>query len=419
MIISRIYSYILVLFTLSLTAQVQTNNIERCGTMRLDQHYRELILDYATNRIASEQNVKSKLYANKSAGKIIIPVVIHVIYRLDDQNISDAQIQSQLDVMNKDFNKLNWDTMLVPAVWKPLIADCELEFKLANRDPDGNVTSGITRTKTSITDIASETGTVHYQTSQGGHDIWDRNSYLNIWVCEISGNTYGFASFPGAPAMSDGITIDFISFGINGTSKLPTDRGRTVTHEVGHWLDLFHVWGPNSNLNCESDFIDDTPIQRTANFSTNNICPFFPDTSCFNDPNGDMFMNYMDYVDDKCMHMFTLDQKTRMIATLNGIRSSILTSSGYDGINELSADNFITMSPNPCNDFLHIDWSDNIEVHYIQLIDLQGSVIYSENYTHTANELSIEVQNFINGIYFVRIQTSKGWISKKILVNHQ
>ena len=126
--IPKINAFILGLFILCSTVQAQLHDFDRCGTMKLDEYYRNSIPGYIAKRSLSEK-IFSELTKDKSAGNITIPVVFHVIYRLDEQNISSGLIQSQLDVMNKDFNKLNWDTMLVPPVWKSLIADCEIEFK--------------------------------------------------------------------------------------------------------------------------------------------------------------------------------------------------------------------------------------------------------------------------------------------------
>src|SRR5205085_7351896 len=139
-------------------------------------------------------------------------------------------------------------------------------------------------------------------TANGGHDAWNRDQYLNIWVCDLSGKI-GYAQFPGGPAATDGVVIDYQAFGTLGTASIPFHLGRTATHEIGHWLNLRHIWG---DANCGDDLVADTPTQQTDNGG----CPSFPHVTCSNGPNGDMFMNYMDYVNDNCMNMFTAGQST-------------------------------------------------------------------------------------------------------------
>ncbi len=253
-----------------------------------------------------------------------IPVVFHVVYNTAAQNVSDAQIQSQLAVLNADFRKLNADWTNTPAVFQGLVADCEIQFCLAQQDPNGNATTGINRVSTNKTSFSTNDA-VKY-TAQGGANIWDRNKYLNIWVCNLSGGVLGYAQFPGGAAATDGVVITYTGFGTMGTAQAPFNKGRTATHEVGHWLNLYHIWGDDGTGCNGSDQVGDTPNQADENYG----CPAFPQVSCNNGPNGDMFMNYMDYTDDACMYMFSAGQKTRMSALFaaGGARVSLLTSPG-------------------------------------------------------------------------------------------
>jgi len=255
---------------------------------------------------------------------VTIPVVVHVVYSTPEQNISDAQINSQLVVLNDDYRKRNADIGLIPAPFQPLAADLHIEFKLACRDPKGDKTDGITRTKTNVASFGADDRVKSNAT--GGIDAWPTDKYLNIWVCQLdSGGLLGYAQFPGGPPTTDGVVITHTGFGTLGTAAAPFDKGRTGTHEIGHWLDLYHIWGDDSSLPdpCSgSDNVADTPNQKTMNFG----CPTFPHISCDNGPNGDMFMNYMDYTDDACMYMFTNGQGVRTEATLNGPRIAIVTS---------------------------------------------------------------------------------------------
>lgn len=241
-----------------------------------------------------------------------IPVVVHVIYETAAQNISLAQIQSQLDVLNQDFRRTNPDAN---GTW-PQAADSEIEFCLATVDPNGNATSGITRTQTSAAPFGTNDNMKF--NSSGGHDIWDRNNYLNMWVCQLSGGILGYAQFPGGPAATDGVVMDYRYFGTVGTATAPFDKGRTTTHEVGHWLNLYHIWG-DGNCN-QDDGVADTPSSDAPNYGCAT-----GHTSC---GSVDMVENYMDYSDDGCMNLFTAGQSTRMRALFSngGARASLLNS---------------------------------------------------------------------------------------------
>ena len=247
---------------------------------------------------------------------ISIPTVVHVVYKRDAENISTRQIDSQIAVLNKDFHATNADKSKVPAAWKGLIGDSNIQFALATRDPDGKQTTGVTRTKTSRGPFGPGDGVK--MKSKGGAPAWPADKYLNIWVCNLGGGLLGYAQFPGGPARTDGVVILHTAFGTDGTAQPPFDRGRTATHEVGHWLNLRHIWG--DTLDCSGG--DRCP--DTANAAGPNTGePKFPHVTCANGPNGDMFMNYMDYVDDAAMVMFTAGQVARMNATLAGPRKKL------------------------------------------------------------------------------------------------
>jgi len=203
-------------------------------------------------------------------------------------------------------------------VWRGFVADANVQFALAKKDPAGKTTSGIIRIKTTRTSFSDDDSVKSQAT--GGANPWPSNRYLNIWVCTLAGGLLGYAQFPGGPAQTDGVVILNTAFGTNGTASPPFNLGRTATHEIGHWLNLHHIWGDSSIHSCsDSDFIADTPTQEGPNYGK----PGFPHISCSNGPNGDMFMNFMDYVDDDSMFMFTPQQIVRIQATLDGPRSTI------------------------------------------------------------------------------------------------
>ena len=249
-----------------------------------------------------------------------IPTVVHVVYRTERENISNAQIDSQIRILNEDYRKTNADRTKVPDVFKPLHSDCRLQFRLADKDVFGNAGSGITRTRTSLPSFSFDDGVKSSRT--GGADPWPARRYLNIWVCNLGGGLLGYAQFPGGPWATDGVVILHTAFGDTGTARPPFNKGRTTTHEVGHWLNLFHIWGDDGTGCRGTDHVPDTPNQASENYGE----PTFPHVSCNNGPDGDLFMDYMDYVDDRAMFMFTAGQATRMNGALNGWRKKLFES---------------------------------------------------------------------------------------------
>ena len=340
---------------------------------------------------------------------IIIPVVVHVVYNNSTENISDAQIFSQIDILNKDFRRLNSDTVNTPVMFQSVAADTEIEFCLAVNDPNGNPTTGITRTPTSQSSFSTNDGVKYSAT--GGIDAWDTDNYLNIWVCDISGGILGYAQFPGGNPSSDGVVCDYEYFGNIGTATAPYDLGRTATHEVGHWLNLRHIWGDSY---CGDDFCNDTPEHSGSNYS----CPSHPSASCNN--NGDMFMNYMDYTDDACMNIFTIDQKTRMIAAINTQRSSLLSSTACqspdNGCTDSTALNYSSMAvfddgsccyvagctdPYALNFDANTCFQDNNTCIYPILgCDNPNAVNYNVNANTTSCNGGVLDNNFSSGGYF-------------------
>ena len=190
-------------------------------------------------------------------GVTVIPVVVHVVYNGAAQNISDAQVKSQIDVLNQDFRKTNADIASLPAVFQPLAADARIEFELATTDPPGNPTNGITRTPTTRT--GSRTTTRSSPRLAAARTRWPRDNYLNLWVCRLTGGLLGYAQFPGGPAATDGVVILDTAFGTTGTAAAPFNLGRTATHEIGHFLNLRHIWGDDGNGCTGDDFVADTP----------------------------------------------------------------------------------------------------------------------------------------------------------------
>lgn len=253
--------------------------------------------DYIAN------NPQSRLLAS---GIIEIPVVVNVVYRTAAQNISQAQIQSQIDALNNDYAALNADYSSTPSLFQGVVSgDCGIRFVL-----DQVVRKSTTKTSFSTNDGVKKS-------SGGGVAPTSPTTKLNIWVCNLSSGLLGYAQFPGGSSATDGVVIDDNAFGTTGTATAPFDKGRTATHEIGHWLNLRHIWG---DATCGSDLVGDTPLHNTANYG----CPTYPHLSTCTGTPVEMTMNYMDYTDDACMYMFTAGQKARMLSlfAVGGARNS-------------------------------------------------------------------------------------------------
>lgn len=323
------------LFMLQLLVTVNTfaQGIERCGTQQLLEQYE--LQQPGTKQAVEQAAMEAREWIKNNPGTarsvVTIPVVVHVVYKTASQNISDEQVKSQIDVLNEDFQFSNPDTSKIPEAFKSVAGNAMIQFCLAAYDPDGDSTTGIIRTKTDVSLFA--TGDSVKYTSKGGDDAWPPKHYLNIWTCNLGGGVLGFATLPqnnSGNSKTDGVVVLYRAFGRTGTVVYPYNQGRTCTHEVGHWFGLTHIWGDDNGSCSGTDNIADTPNQGDANFG----CPDFPHTdSCSKTAPGVMFMNYMDYTDDRCMYMFTKDQSAVMNATINGPRLSILTSpAGCQGV---------------------------------------------------------------------------------------
>jgi hypothetical protein len=291
-----------------------------CAQMVVHELLAETQPEYRDRRLEVEQQARRSIESGEAmrvAAKLVtIPVVVHVVHRTAEQNISDAQVRSQIDALNRDYSAKNGDKNKVPVGWKGLVTDPKIQFALASEDPSGRNTSGITRTQTTVTSFAPDDGVK--STKTGGADPWPADRYMNLWVCNLGEGLLGYAQFPGGPRARDGVVILYTAFGTQGTATAPYNKGRTATHEVGHFFNLRHIWGDRNDCSG-NDFVADTPPAQQANFGK----PTFPHVTCNNGPNGDMFMNYMDYVDDDAMVMFTTGQVARMNATLAGPRKKL------------------------------------------------------------------------------------------------
>jgi hypothetical protein len=377
---------------------------------RIEQFTREQ-LQQKTVAVTGEETPLSALPV------ITIPIVVHVLYNNSAENISDGQIRSQLDELNRDYQKLNPDTARIPSYFSPLSADCGFRFILAGIDSNGRIVTGIVRKHTNITAFSADDDMKF--SARGGDDAWDRNQYLNIWVCNLANNVLGYSSVIGGPKETDGIVVLYTAFGTTGTARAPFNLGRTCTHEAGHWLNMIHTWGDDS---CGTDLVDDTPPQQQATYGDPNGIVL----SCNNAPSGNMYMNYMDFTDDMGMHMFTLGQRDRMrtLFAPGGFRYSILSSPAASAAPGEPSDTLYSgggfsagntrVYPNPAMNM--------VTVHLADLSKL-GSLLEVYNQTGqrvmgmrvTSQEFNLDVSGLAGGVYFIRMSNSGGQQSLKLV----
>lgn len=239
---------------------------------------------------------------------LYVPVVLHVVLPNPDV-VSDAQIKSQFEVLKKDFSKTNSE-LSDPSVYLAgysynAVANCKIEFYV----------SQIVRKATTVNSFG--TNDAVKRTSQGGSNPIDPTTKMNFWVCDLSGGYLGYAQFPGGDPATDGIVVDYQAFGTAATYPLYSafDLGRTATHEIGHWVNLRHIWG---DRRCGNDYVSDTP----AHDASNSGCPSNTLRSLCQGKPLEQWMNYMDYTDDECMYMFSSGQKTRMDAAIDNARKA-------------------------------------------------------------------------------------------------
>lgn len=379
--------------------------LEKCATHT--KHAERLVADpnYAQAMASAQSKAKKNLNAPKEKSILTIPVVVHVVYKNAAQNISMAQIQSQIDVLNEDYRGLNIATLSPD--FDSLKADIEVEFCLATVDPSGNPTDGVTRTSstggTFFGYFSPFNDDIKYD-SLNGKNAWPTDKYLNLWVGEMFPGLLGYAQFPGDPKINaDGVAITTTAFGTTGNVDPISSGGRTATHEVGHWMGLYHIWGDEDT--CDgSDTIPDTPNATAASNQgceiTRNSCsnedPFWG----IHDPN-DMVQNYMDYSSDTCMALFTKGQKARMWSFLStdSRRLGLATSNGCAGLG-LKDENLqhFSVYPNPSETSFTVEsFTDLEEITVFNAYGQEVLKIETAGFKTTVNVSELE-----KGIYFVK-----------------
>ena len=339
----------LLLNCLSLAAQQQpkqkkpghfNNSFHRCGTQAvLDEAVLKnpnLLKKIDQNRKETLERFRQLQATLRTNVTYTIPVVVHVVLS-QPSVVTDAQIQAQIDVLNEDYAGLNADSTRIPAAFKSRFGKGNIRFCLARRDTKGDATNGIVRVTSSVLSEPGNGDPIKF-TCLGGSDAWDPNKYLNIWVCQMPSGFLGYSFFGSDPLTEHplnerGFVNNFRAFGKGGSAVAPFNLGRTATHEIGHFFDLIHIWGPNNcdgNQTCgDDDDITDTPPQLRCTFGAPASDSIIRDNCSAANP-GIMWMNYMDYVDDRAMVMYTPQQHARMEAILNASlwMRNLITSDG-------------------------------------------------------------------------------------------
>ncbi len=390
---------------------------EKCSAHKL---YLEAVQKDPSILIKQANFEKNLSEASKTKGNVPskgviyqIPVVIHIIH--DGQaigtgsNITDAVAISMIDVLNEQFRKLTSDSLLPGHPFYNLSVDTEIEFCLAQQDPDGNFTTGINRFQGSQATWED----YEFDSIVKPATIWDRNEYMNLWSCAFTSPTLdGYGTFPDATSdTTDGIVVSFNDF------LAPTNNQKSIvaTHEVGHYLNLRHIWG---DAICGDDLVSDTPPAETDNSG----CPNFPHNAnsvCGSDANGEMFMNYMDYSDAVCTMVFTPEQTTRMRTTLTTTRSGLLSSIACEsvlGLGEILKNTSFTIYPNPSQGNFSLQLNETFSGEYsVQVSDQVGKEI--QIFTNiSAFPFEFYLENMNDGIYFINLSNGINSVTQKVIV---
>jgi len=377
----------------------------RTNEIRLDPSLSEKFknIETATENFISQQGT----VANRGEESVIrIPVVVHILYHTSAEKITDADVYYQIAALNNCFRRRSADTAQTPSYFKPLAADCNIEFQLAISDPKQRATTGIIRKYTPV--ARWDANDKMKFSSQAGDDAWDPSSYLNIWVCNLD-MMAGYSTFPDAAKEKDGLVIAYNVFGSQGSTGY--NMGKTAVHEIGHWLNLKHIWG---DTYCGDDGVSDTPKQAGFNVD----CPSGKLITCNNAPYGDMYMNYMDFTSDACMNLFTTGQKLRMRALFSngGARSSILLSKGLNP--PLIAEAPLpeadpqwyrpNLYPNPATAEMTLDLTYDARWmgKKISITNLQGQTLMSLVITN--KEQKISIRDLTPGLYFLVAKKDDG-----------
>lgn len=431
---------LLFILLMSVGLSLHAQEVNRCHTVEMMKKMDEANPGYI-NAVEQTFAAAKQTAQEKAGGQEVyrIPVVFHVVYKTANENIPDSVLYSQIEVLNEDYRRNNADTSDTRDEFKPFAADAKIEFYLAHTDPDGNWTNGIVRKQTSVDSWISFTSFEPdgiKQSSQDGDDAWNTDRYLNIWVGNLSflGNPFilGFAYPPvGAPnwpggqnaptADLEGVVLHYEIVGRNNplaTGLLDaTSRGRTCTHEVGHFLGLRHIWGDGGGFSgtdgCTvDDGIDDTPNAKDASQQTCNLNA----NTCVDSPVDykDMIENYMDYSDEHCMNMFTQGQ-VDIIRSMLATTRNPLVQDFPAGIELDMVQNSVELFPNPTEGLINLNYTNPLlQLKHIEITDSYGRLINTISPV-TSADVTIDMTENAAGIYFIRSVYQQGVIVSRVM----
>lgn len=321
---------VLLTVSLSITSlQIQAQaHPDRCGTMPFlamaiskDPATKERLIEQEALLQQRIAGLTKRAEGLRGTDTLLIPVVFHIVLT-NPSLVTDAQIQAQMNTLNADYAGLNSDSTKIPAYFKPLFGHSLIRFALARRTPDNQATTGIIRHTTTRTSFSiSDDGVKSIST--GGDNAWNTANYLNIWLCPLSGGLLGYSTLPAMTSMIPGVVVDYKS--LPGGAYTAYNQGKTLTHEIGHFFNLYHIWGDDNGACTGTDYVDDTPNQ--GNSTAGSPTGVVTDACSLSAP-GILYQDYMDYTDDDAMEMFTVEQAARMEAAANTFRASLLSSPG-------------------------------------------------------------------------------------------
>lgn len=437
---------------IGMSADTAAQDVKKCATDELlnsaisnNPHLKAVFEQFETdvqNRAADLAAKNSNNIAAKATSKYPIPLVFHVVLTQAQINTLGGtqgiynRITTQIEVLNTDFNALNTES--IPSAFAPLKGNPDMAFGLAHTKPNGSGTIGVEILVKPVGFGGFQVGDGSVKkTSQGGLDPWDNSRYLNVWICDITngsnpGEILGYAYNPKLAALVYGdaslmgVCVDYLAFGkrtnITQTFFNNADKGRTMVHEFGHFFTLNHIWGNTAvgSGDCsDDDGVSDTPPQKDANQSN---CPNFPKANCTGATPGEMFMNYMDYVQDACMSMFTKGQVTRMHSEFSGTGGSPnLTNNGHlfnwptgiENTNYTEAN--IDVVPNPSNGIFTIAHHDALQ--QISILNTVGQTVKQIAVNGQQNgTYSVDLTAFPKGMYIIQCQSAESTVSKKIVI---